>query len=1222
MTTSSTKTRALCVATRCTSVDQFVATFHRFCGDDETFFVATMTSRPIGLETAFSIQLADKKPVLRGMCIVLDAWETPENRYRRPGIRLGIKRLTADSQVVFDRLKAASRPAHGSVAEATPPPGPAPKPAPTPLQQIAAGRTPGFSKRSATPPPLPPLLPPKAAPPVPTLPRDTAPQLAVVHVPPLGSSGPPTPIPRLPRMGGGSLTPPPLPVVEARSTPPTPVPSALPAEAKPAEAKPAEAKPVEAKPSAPNVPAIPSVRPAVPSVLNAPPAVPSASAAPSAPSASAAPAVPPVPKAPRAPVAPPVPAVPAAAASTPAKPSGSGAVIGAKPADAKSADAKSADARSADARSADARSADARSVDGSWGDAKPVEAKAPSAPLDARPVAPNGAPAATAGGPPPPAGPSPIAVTRFQFALRVDTKPPPIVDVEFKPTELVPRRRLDPRIVSDPSGADSPDDALPAVIIDRLSGPMPAEPRDTLPGFTAPEFPGAAVDPLAVLRTPGSSLILPANPLQDLSDESIEGFVDCTLYEETENIFHPGVDGPEWADPVAESTPPPAQPPRTTPERVTPQRITPQKVTPQRVTPQRITPPSTVPAMPLDAPPQLTVHAVGDTESLTVAPDDPALSRTASGELTRKPASVMAAAAEPIAPRTASGELGGATPVTVASDEIGARGAPDGSTLNAELNAELAAELGSRRSAGRGDPGLGPSESVVVEPDPDQSWAAAGELWSQTERRKPEGVPERLLSRPETPLPRPATNVPMDIGEGPDPASWFDSVSLPTAAGPGPQGLSVVIDGFAHEATPDPTAPGLGLPPPFAPGSLAEFGLAPGAPLPPGATGGFAPVGEPGAPFAPGLPPGFGPGAPYPPGATAGFAPPPGAPFAPLGMPFPGATGGFAPAVESSAAFPPGGTGGFAPVPSGAFPAGATGAFAPQVDPAMYARYSARDIVTERGIAMPPGSRSRPAWHRWVLIGGTAFAAIVIAFLIARVVRGANRAAPTPGISRAASAPAQPAAAAKPSPSPGAPRPPAAAQAALAADPPAADPPAAAAADRRAAAAPDGDPASAGADADPPDDDATESASGAPVVGSGPCRFTVATTPAGSAVRFDDQPMGASPLTIQGSCDKHKLDIAHIRYQSVTKWVTLAPDKAQQLEISLARPVHAVTVTSFPPGAELSIDGRRAGTTPATIQMMGFATVSLTLTKPGFQTVTKKVYSKVAQDRVFVKLMK
>ncbi|HSS02956.1 MAG TPA: hypothetical protein VLM79_38100, partial [Kofleriaceae bacterium] len=101
-----------------------MATFHRFCSDDESFFVATLTSRPIGLETPFSIQLADKQPVLRGLCIVLDAWDTPENRYRRPGIRLGIKRLTADSQLVFDRLRQAARTL--GVAEATPPPGPPP----------------------------------------------------------------------------------------------------------------------------------------------------------------------------------------------------------------------------------------------------------------------------------------------------------------------------------------------------------------------------------------------------------------------------------------------------------------------------------------------------------------------------------------------------------------------------------------------------------------------------------------------------------------------------------------------------------------------------------------------------------------------------------------------------------------------------------------------------------------------------------------------------------------------------------------------------------------------------------------------------------------------------------------------------------------------------------------------------------------------------------------
>jgi hypothetical protein len=132
----------------------------------------------------------------------------------------------------------------------------------------------------------------------------------------------------------------------------------------------------------------------------------------------------------------------------------------------------------------------------------------------------------------------------------------------------------------------------------------------------------------------------------------------------------------------------------------------------------------------------------------------------------------------------------------------------------------------------------------------------------------------------------------------------------------------------------------------------------------------------------------------------------------------------------------------------------------------------------------------------------------------------------------------------------------------------------------------------------------------------------VATTPAGSLLRLDDRSIGSSPITIDASCDKHKLEISHARYQSATRWIALAAEKPQQLEISLSRPIHAVTVTSFPPGAELSIDGRRAGITPTVVQMMGFATAKLTFTKPGFQSVTTKVYSKLPEDRVFVKLTK
>src|SRR5262249_21373161 len=141
-----------------------------------------------------------------------------------------------------------------------------------------------------------------------------------------------------------------------------------------------------------------------------------------------------------------------------------------------------------------------------------------------------------------------------------------------------------------------------------------------------------------------------------------------------------------------------------------------------------------LPAMPFDATPNLKVHALGETESLTVAPDDPALSRTASGELGG--GGTVAAAVDDDAPSRRSDELPGTD----------------------------------------GDAGTG---TVEVDESLSQTRTMSGELWSETVRKRQQAARSpRTQPRPETPLPRPASNVPLDLGEGPDPASWFDAVSL------------------------------------------------------------------------------------------------------------------------------------------------------------------------------------------------------------------------------------------------------------------------------------------------------------------------------------------------------------------------------------------------------------------------------------------------------------
>jgi hypothetical protein len=93
----------MCIATRCTSVEQFIQMFARFV-DEESFFVSTHNTRPPGLETSFSVQLVDGTPVLRGICTVLQSWGDANNVFKTPGVRLGIKRLTASSMQVFEKL--------------------------------------------------------------------------------------------------------------------------------------------------------------------------------------------------------------------------------------------------------------------------------------------------------------------------------------------------------------------------------------------------------------------------------------------------------------------------------------------------------------------------------------------------------------------------------------------------------------------------------------------------------------------------------------------------------------------------------------------------------------------------------------------------------------------------------------------------------------------------------------------------------------------------------------------------------------------------------------------------------------------------------------------------------------------------------------------------------------------------------------------------------------
>jgi len=92
------------VVTACTTEDELVAAFARLSGDT-SLFIPTRAMRTVGLETGFSIRLADGTPKLRGLCVVQGSYPDADNAWKRPGVQLGIRKLTPDSESVFARMR-------------------------------------------------------------------------------------------------------------------------------------------------------------------------------------------------------------------------------------------------------------------------------------------------------------------------------------------------------------------------------------------------------------------------------------------------------------------------------------------------------------------------------------------------------------------------------------------------------------------------------------------------------------------------------------------------------------------------------------------------------------------------------------------------------------------------------------------------------------------------------------------------------------------------------------------------------------------------------------------------------------------------------------------------------------------------------------------------------------------------------------------------------------
>jgi Tfp pilus assembly protein PilZ len=101
--------KGLKIVTRCVTVDELVAAFAKFC-TPTTCFIPTKDRRRIGIETLFSLRLADGTVAVRGLCVVRHVWMTGENPFGRTGIQVQVIRISDDTKDVYERMVARRAP--------------------------------------------------------------------------------------------------------------------------------------------------------------------------------------------------------------------------------------------------------------------------------------------------------------------------------------------------------------------------------------------------------------------------------------------------------------------------------------------------------------------------------------------------------------------------------------------------------------------------------------------------------------------------------------------------------------------------------------------------------------------------------------------------------------------------------------------------------------------------------------------------------------------------------------------------------------------------------------------------------------------------------------------------------------------------------------------------------------------------------------------------------
>ncbi|MBP9088839.1 MAG: PEGA domain-containing protein, partial [Kofleriaceae bacterium] len=143
-----------------------------------------------------------------------------------------------------------------------------------------------------------------------------------------------------------------------------------------------------------------------------------------------------------------------------------------------------------------------------------------------------------------------------------------------------------------------------------------------------------------------------------------------------------------------------------------------------------------------------------------------------------------------------------------------------------------------------------------------------------------------------------------------------------------------------------------------------------------------------------------------------------------------------------------------------------------------------------------------------------------------------------------------------------------------------------------------------------------------PVPTSTLCTLNLNSEPTGAEVVSDKLMLGVTPFSIDVACGQPlPLKFRKAKWISISK--TLKPTrKGVSFTARLLKPALSIRVISTPPGANVTLNGKAAGVTPATIKLAPGAAATIAVVKKGFVPAVKKHTAKANNELVNFTLVK